>query len=260
MKKTKLSNSLQLLYTVFVLTIINLGYFILYKDTQSLFLFVCISAVVYLIQCNMVYSLLYPLIIVNGLNLLQKVMNVKHTEGFKTPDDLKFTKKEKNIMLKWIQDNLEDESMTEYVNYSTSIDDNLLPLSTILDNISVTQFQERNSDYEDINEFIRYVKKINTMDDADESELSFVNNMVEKIMDVLPERNEEEQELELENEKNNKEEQAKELELEENDEETNFNNEDKIEVETETFANLIKDTISQKQTELFDLKNKLKNL
>ena len=208
----------------------------------------------------MVYALLYPLIIVNGLNLLQKVMNVKRMEGFETLDDLKFTKKEKNIMLKWIQDNLEDESMTEYVNYSTSIDDNLLPLSTILDNISVTQFQERNSDYEDINEFIRYVKKINTMDDVDESELSFVNNMVEKIMEVLPERNEEEQELELENEKNNKEEQAKELELEENDEETNFNNEDKVEVETETFANLIKDTISQKQTELFDLKKKLKNL
>lgn len=260
MKKTKLSNSVQLLYTVFVLTIINLGYFTLYKDTQSLFLFICISAVVYLIQCNMVYALLYPLIIVNGLNLLQKVMNVKRMEGFETLDDLKFTKKEKNIMLKWIQDNLEDESMTEYVNYSTSIDDNLLPLSTILDNISVTQFQERNSDYEDINEFIRYVKKINTMDDVDESELSFVNNMVEKIMEVLPERNEEEQELELENEKNNKEEQAKELELEENDEETNFNNEDKVEVETETFANLIKDTISQKQTELFDLKKKLKNL
>ena len=102
MKKTELSNSLQLLYTVFVLTIVNLGYFILYKDSQSLFLFVCIFAVVYLIQCNMVYSLLYPLIIVNGLNLLQKVMNVKHTEGFQlTPDDLKFTKKEKNIMLKY---------------------------------------------------------------------------------------------------------------------------------------------------------------
>ena len=251
MKKTKLSNSVQLLYTVFVLTIINLGYFILYKDNQSLFLFVCISAVVYLIQCNMIYALLYPLIIVNGLNLLQKIMNVKQTEGFETVDDLKFTKKEKNIMLKWIQDNLEDETMSEYVNYSTSIDDNLLPLSSILDNISVTQFQENNSDYEDINEFIRYVKKINTMDDVDEEELSFVNNMVEKIMEVLPERKEEE----LETEKNDKEKESKEQEEEEeNSEETKVNKEDKVEVETETFANLIKDTISQKQTELFDLK------
>ena len=167
MKKMKLTNSVQLLYTIFVLTIINLGYFILYKDNQSLLLFICVSAVVYLIQCNMIYALLYPLIIVNGLNLLQKIMNVKQTEGFETLDDLKFTKKEKNIMLKWIQDNLEDETMSEYVNYSTSIDDNLLPLSSILDNISVTQFQENNSDYEDINEFIRYVKKINTMDDVD---------------------------------------------------------------------------------------------
>ena len=41
----------------------------------------------------MIYALLYPLIIVPGLNLLQKIMNVKQTEGFETVDDLKFTKK-----------------------------------------------------------------------------------------------------------------------------------------------------------------------
>ena len=205
-KKMKLTNSVQLLYTIFVLTIINLGYFILYKDNQSLLLFICVSAVVYLIQCNMIYALLYPLIIVNGLNLLKKIINVNHTEGFEMLDDVKFTNKEKVMMLKWIQDNLEDDTMMEYVNYSTSIDDKLLPLSTILDNISVTEIQEKNPDYEDINEFIRYVKKINSMDDVDETELLFVNNMVEKIMEVLPKKKEKEENDEDEEEKEDEEE------------------------------------------------------
>ena len=178
-------------------------------------------------------------------------MNVNHTEGFEMLDDVKFTNKEKVMMLKWIQDNLEDDAMMEYVNFSTSIDDKLLPLSTILDNISVTEIKEKDPDYEDINEFIRYVKKINTMDDVDETELSFVNNMVEKIMEVLPERKEKEDEEEEEKED--------EEEKDEKDEKK-VKKEDKVEVETEAFANLIKDTISQKETELFDLKKKLKNL
>ena len=79
---------------------------------------------------------------------------------------------------------------------------NILPLSTILDNISVTETKKRITDYEDIDEFIRYVKKINTMDDVDETELSFVNNMVEKIwMEKINISSSNEEEEEKEDEK-----------------------------------------------------------
>ena len=122
MKKMKLTNSVQLLYTIFVLTIINLGYFILYKDNQSLLLFICVSAVVYLIQCNMIYALLYPLIIVKWFKFVKKNYESSNQEGFEMLDDV-ITNKEKVMMLKWIQENLEDDAMMEYVNFNTSIDD-----------------------------------------------------------------------------------------------------------------------------------------
>ena len=233
--KLKISNSVKLLYTIFILTIINLGYFILYKDNQSLLLFICISAVVYLIECNMIYSLLYPLIIVNGLNLLRKIMNSPSKEGFIS--DETFSKQDKVKMLSWLQENMDSDSMMEYVNYNTSIDDKLLPLSNILDNISVTEISETDTDFDDIDELIRYVKKINKMEDADEDELKFVNKMVDQMMEKLG--------------------------LSNNDEEIDeeIDEEDKEEVKddkkSEVYVNMIKDTILKKENEIDELKKEL---
>ena len=238
--KLKIPNSVKLLYTIFVLTIINLGYFILYKDNQSLLLFICISAVVYLIECNMIYSLLYPLIIVNGLNLLRKIMNSSNQEGF-VGDEL-ITKEVKIKMLTWLQENMDSDSMMEYINYNTSIDDNILSLSNILDNISVTEITEEDTDFDDIDEFIRYVKKINEMEDANEDELNFVNAMVEQMMKKINISSSNDDDEEIEGEKKEGKEENEDIKDEKN---------------SEMYVNMIKDTIVKKENEIDELKKEL---
>lgn len=238
-KKIKIPTSVELLYTIFVLTIINLGYFILYEDNKSLLLFMCISAVVYLIECNMIYSLLYPLIIVNGLNLLRKIMNSPRKEGFIS--DEKFSKEDKVKMLSWLQENMDSDSMMEYLNYNTSIDDKLLPLSNILDNISVTEISETDTDFDDIDELIRYVRKINKIEDADEDELKFVNKMVDQMMEKLGLSNSDE---EVEEEILDDKKETEEEEIKDDNKE-------------EMYVNMIKDTISKKENEIDELKKEL---
>lgn len=237
-KKLAIPNSVELLYTIFVLTIINLGYFILYKDNQSLLLFICISAVVYLVECNMIYSLLYPLIIVNGLILLRKLMNPSSKEGF--DNDTTFSKEEKIKMISYLQENIGSDSMMAYVNYSSSIDDKLMPLSKILDNIVAIEINGDDTDFDDIDEFIRYVKKINEMEDADENELNFVNNVVEQMTNKLTTESEEEEEEDKQVEK--KEEKEKNMKDDKN---------------SEMYVNMIKDTIEKKENEIDELKKEL---
>ena len=107
MKKSVVDlKSQNVLYIVFIAIIINLGYFIMNKDSQSLFLFICISCVVYMFQKNMIIVLLYPLFIVNGLILLRRFMNTSE-EGFEySIGDSEETIKEKLYMIKWIQKNI----------------------------------------------------------------------------------------------------------------------------------------------------------
>jgi len=162
-------------------------------------------------------------------------MNSPSKEGFIS--DETFSKQDKVKMLSWLQENMDSDSMMEYVNYNTSIDDKLLPLSNILDNISVTEISETDTDFDDIDELIRYVKKINKMEDADEDELKFVNKMVDQMMEKLG--------------------------LSNNDEEIDeeIDEEDKEEVKddkkSEVYVNMIKDTILKKENEIDELKKEL---
>lgn len=226
-KKLLIENSVQLLYTIFILTIVNLGYFILNKDNQSLLLFISISAVVYMIECNMIYSLLYPLIIVNGLNLLKNIMTYNHTEGF--VEGKKLNNEDKLQILTWIQENIDSDEMTDYTNYATSIDDELLPLLSILENISVVEENGNETDFDDIDELIKYVTKIRKMKNVNKDELKFVNNMVDKMMNELDLSTTMDEESETENKEEN----------------------------SEMYVNMIKDSISKKEDEIDELKKEL---
>ena len=237
-KKLELPITTQLLYTIFILTIVNLGYFIIYKDSQSLFLFICIFAVVYLLDCNMIYSLLYPLILVNGLNLFKGIININQ-EGFQLNKDgevsEKITNKEKISIIKWFQENENEDFMLDYVNYEESIDDEMLSLSTIIGNISNVEIKEEDddddTDLEDVDDFIKYVKKITKMKDPNEDELDFVYKIINKMI-----------------------------------KEIDFNIEDEIKPvketkeKSETVKNVMKDTIKQKESELEVLKEEFKSL
>ena len=237
-KKLELPITTQLLYTIFILTIVNLGYFIIHKDSQSLFLFICIFAVVYLLDCNMIYSLLYPLILVNGLNLFKGIININQ-EGFQLNKDgevsEKITNKEKISIIKWFQENENEDFMLDYVNYEDSIDGEMLSLSTIIGNIGNVEIKEEDddddTDLEDVDDFIKYVKKITKMKDPNEDELDFVYKIINKMIKDI-----------------------------------DFNIEDEIKPvkenkeKSETVKNVMKDTIKQKESELEVLKEEFKSL
>ena len=223
-KKLALSNSVKLLYTIFVLTVINLGYFVLYKDSQSLFLFVCISTIVYLLDCNIMYALLYSLIIVNGLNLLKKTMMI-NKEGFEMNESGEITgninDEDKVLIIKWIKNNNIKDFMLEYVNYDKSIDDEMLPLATIIDNISNIDTEGDEIDLDNVDNLIDYIKQITTMEDSPTEELDFVNMIVEKMIEEIDfsskelddseSKNVNSQQKGLENQKENIEKKIKEL-------------------------------------------------
>jgi len=76
-KKIKLSQNVNLLYFVFLISIINVLWFVYYNQRCILF-FVCISLVIYLINKNMIFVLGISLILVDSLYLLNLVKN----EGF----------------------------------------------------------------------------------------------------------------------------------------------------------------------------------
>ena len=65
-----LLNNVKLLYIIFFISLLNISYFILNKDTQSIFLFSVIALIVYLFNNNMIIVLLFTMICVNGLILI----------------------------------------------------------------------------------------------------------------------------------------------------------------------------------------------
>ena len=76
------------LYVVLALTLINLFVFINNQDNESLFLFLVISLLIYLKTTNMISVLLVPLILVNVLIYLRRLL-MSGREGFDNKANLK---------------------------------------------------------------------------------------------------------------------------------------------------------------------------
>jgi len=68
--KGGLLNNVKLLYVVFVLSVINLLYYVYNKDNQSIFLFAVVALIVYVFNKNMIVVLLLTLFIVDLLILI----------------------------------------------------------------------------------------------------------------------------------------------------------------------------------------------
>lgn len=63
-------NNVTVLYVVFALSLINILYFILNKDTQSIFLVAVIALITHMFNDNMIIVLAFTMIVVNGLILI----------------------------------------------------------------------------------------------------------------------------------------------------------------------------------------------
>ena len=76
--------STNMLYVVFLVFLINFFQFLHRKDYESIFLFIVVSACVYLFNKNMVFVLIIPLIFVNTLILMRFLFTRKFSahEGF----------------------------------------------------------------------------------------------------------------------------------------------------------------------------------
>ena len=73
LKGYPLLNNINMLYFIFILAIINIGGFMYIQDNQSIFLFACISIIIYFFNKNMIIVLLSTMIIVNLLIFLNKL-------------------------------------------------------------------------------------------------------------------------------------------------------------------------------------------
>ena len=199
MKKSLIDlKSKNFLYVVFCVAIFNLGYFIMNKDSESLFLFICISCIVYMFQKNMIIILLYPILFVNGLILLRRLMNTNN-EGFEYSigTDTKEVINEKRYMIYWIQKNIpnldndeekevEENEYSKYSQFDVSIDEDngLIPFKRIIDNIFLVDLGSKEIDMTPINNFINYIKYISQIKRYDDKsiykeEIDFVNNLFE---------------------------------------------------------------------------------
>jgi len=170
-----LLESVTLLYLLFIATLIHLGYFILFKESQSLILFCITSVFVYLIKPNMILVLLISLLFVDMLYLVR--FFYKQPEGFtgtvKFKDlsgvDISATELIESTM-KNIQTKMPPDSPREMTTLE-EVDEQSKKMTEVIDKIkSVSP------------EMIDSIKMLNSIDISELNKL--INNM-SKIVDTV---------------------------------------------------------------------------
>jgi hypothetical protein len=204
----KLMTDTKSLYVVFALTVLNLAYFIMNRDSESLLLFVVISYVCFSFNQNMIYVLLFPLVIINSLILFRRLMNpVSTSEGFTTIDEVDFDEMEKASIVDWVKQNMNKDKYIEYVVFKEAIivddemdDDELskMSLKQIIDRIKKIDLDEvanendkqedetANTPFAPVDQLIKYIRYVYKMDESDasqnEEEVKFAKMMTKNMV------------------------------------------------------------------------------
>ena len=131
MAKSRLLNNVKLLYIIFFFSLLNLSYFILNKDTQSIFLFAVIALIVYLFNNNMIIVLLFTMICVNGLILINL-----STEGLENKSE------PENVEPKVILPKIEKIAPATYSKEKKEIINELIPLTKAIDGLDVDEINK----------------------------------------------------------------------------------------------------------------------
>ena len=113
------------LYGVLLLAVVNLFIFVQRQDNESLFLFLVVSALVYTQTTNMITVLLIPLIFVNLLLYLRRVL-LSRREGF----DMESSMEE---FSKWVKDNVDKKKPTDDKEGVKFYDNQVFPLINFID-------------------------------------------------------------------------------------------------------------------------------
>ena len=75
-------NNLNLLYIIFLCTLLNIGFFLYRKDFQSILIFIVCCIVIYMVNKNMILILGFSILFVNALGIVRMFKK----EGFKNDE------------------------------------------------------------------------------------------------------------------------------------------------------------------------------
>tara|TARA_B100001287_G_scaffold84860_1_gene70872 strand:+ start:443 stop:1174 length:732 start_codon:yes stop_codon:yes gene_type:complete len=161
MKKSK-TQSTNVLYIVFLLTLVTLGYYLMNYDYESIFLFIFISTIVYLFDENMIIVLGVPLVFVNVMILLKRMINTH--EGFESMSEDVLTMDDKKNVAKWLQNNLsgDNANLMDYELYNVSINsqENIKPLKEIVEDIIAIDLEDDTPLLQGVEDLVKYIKEV----------------------------------------------------------------------------------------------------
>ena len=161
MKKSK-TQSTNVLYIVFLLTLVTLGYYLMNYDYESIFLFIFISTIVYLFDENMIIVLGVPLVFVNVMILLKRMINTH--EGFESMSEDVLTMDDKKNIAKWLQNNLsgDNANLMDYELYNVSINsqENIKPLKEIVEDIIAIDLEDDTPLLQGVEDLVKYIKEV----------------------------------------------------------------------------------------------------
>ena len=107
-------NNVKLLYVVFIITLLNLSWFLYKKDKESLIVFLTFSLVIYLVNKNMIFVLGIPIIIANIYSLFKK-------EGFEDEEKKNTTETFEEIEKENVTETFEEIEENDYMHDKTII-------------------------------------------------------------------------------------------------------------------------------------------
>ena len=183
MKKSK-TQSTNVLYIVFLLTLVTLGYYLMNYDYESIFLFIFISTIVYLFDENMIIVLGVPLVFVNMMILLKKMINTR--EGFESMSEDVLTNDDKKNVAKWLQNNLsgDNANLMDYELYNVSINpqENIKPLKEIVEDIIAIDLEEDTPSVQGVEDLVKYIKEVRKIEkDYNDRNEKIENSDIEQL-------------------------------------------------------------------------------
>ena len=185
--KTKMSKMMRkinvpliLLYVTFVMSALYIGHLLLNNDDDSLFIFICMSFVIYMFKGNMLFVLLIPLVFVNVLNFIKQR---KEQEGFALLANEESNIEERVFLVQWMKKNM--GKFPNYKQFNTTLDEEkqIEPLSNIVD--AILDLDMEIMDVKDIDreikKFMKYVKYVGELSEEENADNVLEISYLEKI-------------------------------------------------------------------------------
>ena len=163
-----LLKSVNILYIILILAVVQISNLLLKNDNITLFLFIMISAMIYTIEQNMIIVLGIPLVIISILLLLKHFFSSKMNEGFDSMENF-----DEIDFLKWSSDYFNNDN--KYLEYTQEISDKG-SLKDVVSNLLKNNNDETSKLYLDFMLYINSLDKSN--EDYDKEPVIYVRGII----------------------------------------------------------------------------------